>query len=47
MNLRKKLLVIGIVLTVAAALLGQHRMVCALEAFQRLLALALISTRGI
>jgi hypothetical protein len=46
MSIRKKLLVIGIVLTAAAGMLGHHYLVCALDAFQILVAGALVSTIG-
>ena len=47
MNIGKTLVVIGIVLTVAAALLGHHWWIFAAEAFLRLAAVALISAGAI
>jgi hypothetical protein len=43
MDIKKMLLVIGIVLTVARVLLGHHCWFLAVEAFVRLAAVALIS----
>ena len=47
MNMGKTLVIIEIVLTVAAALLGHHWWVFAVEAFLRLAALALIAAGAI
>ncbi|MGC1482929.1 MAG: hypothetical protein WA789_03965 [Candidatus Acidiferrum sp.] len=47
MNIGKKLVVIGIMLTVAAVLPGHHWWIFAFEAFLRLAAVALMSAGAI